>query len=133
MRGTIFIVDDTPIDQEIMSKSLSRHNFRTVKFSSAHDALRELERIKPIAVVTDVLMPKIDGIEFIRMMRQRMYKGLIVAISSGGEFNNIDSIKYAVISGADFGLKKQKDLANIGAIIASELEGPSSANKNLFS
>lgn len=132
MRGTIFIVDDTPIDQEIMSKSLSKYNFETVKFSSAQDALRELETIKPVAVVTDVLMPKVDGIEFIRLMRQRMYKGLIVAISSGGEFNNIDSIKYAVISGADFGLKKQQDLVNIGSIIASELDGPSAANKNFF-
>ncbi|MGP1254097.1 MAG: response regulator [Kiloniellales bacterium] len=131
MRGTIFIVDDTPTDQELMSKSLSKSGFHTLKFSNAHDALLELDKVKPVAVVTDVLMPKMDGIEFIRLMRQKMYKGLIVAVSSGGVFNNLDSIKYAVVSGADFGLKKPIDFARIGSIIISELDGLQSTNRAL--
>ena len=67
--ATILIVDDRESNRELLSTLLGYRNHRTVE---ARDGMEGLERARverPDLVITDILMPTMDGYEFTRRLR----------------------------------------------------------------
>ena len=62
------------------------------------EALEMTEVIRPDLIITDILMPKMNGIEFMEALKERGYKGKIVVLSNYGE---IDYVKTAMKLGAE--------------------------------
>jgi PAS domain S-box-containing protein len=65
----IFIVDDEAQDRKLAAGILSGLGYEAVCFSTAVAALKAAETSPPAAVVLDLLMPDIDGFEFLRRFR----------------------------------------------------------------
>ncbi|WP_421708013.1 response regulator transcription factor [Algihabitans sp.] len=130
MNKTVFVVDDMKVDRELVSENLIKSGFSVVKFSNGEEAVRAFEVSKPVAVVADVFMPELNGLEMIRLLRRAGYDGLIIAMSSGGTFNGFDAIKYAVVLGADLGLRKPIKAGKIGPLVSVEVERVWSKNSN---
>ncbi len=57
-------------------------------------------------VVTDVLMPEMDGLELIMSLRKANAGIKVIAISGGGRTRNMDMLEYARSFGADAVLPK---------------------------
>jgi len=121
----ILIVEDDPLFAAILRQDLLGEGYRPLVATSAVDALRALDHgLRVDVIVTDIMMPEMDGIELIRALRQR-HAGLpIIALSSGGvhSFHNILSI--ARVLGADRALYKPVSATVIGATIRDLLRGP---------
>jgi signal transduction histidine kinase len=66
---TILVVDDDPAALKLVGVALRELGYRTVCQERAEDALLIAETLSPAAVVTDLLMPGIDGFEFIARLR----------------------------------------------------------------
>ncbi len=65
----ILIVEDS-MTQAILLESVLRHeNYRTCTVQSGIEALRFLETRKPALILTDIVMPEIDGYELCRRVR----------------------------------------------------------------
>ncbi|WP_119167282.1 response regulator [Algihabitans albus] len=128
MNKIVFVVDDVETDRELVADNLIKSGFSVVKFSNGEEAVRAVETVKPVAVVSDIFMPKLGGLEMIRLLRRKGYCGLIVAMSSGGNFNGFDAIKYAIVLGADLGIRKPINIKKIGALISVEIERASFKN-----
>ncbi len=67
--ATILIVDDRESNRELLTTLLGYRNHRTVE---ARDGLEGLERAReqrPDLIITDILMPTMDGYEFTRRLR----------------------------------------------------------------
>lgn len=69
MRGLVLHVEDEPAIRDVVRMYLSREGFGVVGATSGEDALAELRRHRPVAVILDVGLPGIDGIEVCRTMR----------------------------------------------------------------
>lgn len=69
MPKTILLVDDTFPLLEELSSILEMEGYNVLSFSSALDALEALNNHNPDIVITDIVMPKMSGIEFIRKLR----------------------------------------------------------------
>ena len=69
MRGLVLHVEDEPAIRDVVRMYLSREGFGVVGVTSGEDALAELRRNRPVAVILDVGLPGIDGIEVCRTMR----------------------------------------------------------------
>ncbi len=69
MAQTILVVDDEPQIVRLVRAYLEEDGFRVVTASDGQEALYVARHEKPDLVVLDVLMPRMDGLEFTRRIR----------------------------------------------------------------
>ena len=68
-RGAVLVVDDDPSSLRLMQATLTQLGYRSVCDSDAGTALARCVDELPAAVILDLLMPKIDGFEFVDRFR----------------------------------------------------------------
>nr|HMQ42526.1 response regulator [Paracoccus sp. (in: a-proteobacteria)] len=64
----IAIVDDEPDMRESISQWLVLSGFNTVTFATAEDALKEIGADWPGVVISDIRMPGMDGMAFLKRL-----------------------------------------------------------------
>lgn len=65
----IMIVEDSMTQAVVLQQMLERSGFRVSSFADAAAALRYLEENQPTLIITDIIMPGIDGFEFCRRIK----------------------------------------------------------------
>lgn len=68
--SVILVVDDTALARESVSRLLEYEGFQTVKACNGKEAYATLYTKRPDLVLLDLMMPEMDGITFIRMIRR---------------------------------------------------------------
>lgn len=68
--ATILVVDDRALNRELLKIVLGRTNHRLLEAENGAEALGLARVEHPDLVVADILMPKMDGYEFVRELRQ---------------------------------------------------------------
>jgi len=81
----ILIVDDNRAAADTLAKLLRYHGHTVHVAYSGADALRDLLRVKPELILLDIGMPEMDGFAVAREIRNRGWKGKIVALSGYGQ------------------------------------------------
>ena len=85
----VLVVDDSAYVRKVVKQMLSRSPFIEV-VGTARDGLEALElveQLRPDVVTTDLIMPNMDGVEFLReQMKRRPVPTIVVSIANeGGE------------------------------------------------
>ncbi len=102
-RGKILVVDDEPAVAELLCDYLSAQDFDAVAANSGAEALRQLESDKPDAVLLDMRMPEMDGIETLKRIRAQSPRVGVLMISAN---DDVVLAKQAIALGAfDYTLK----------------------------
>ncbi len=83
---SILLVDDTPEICTLAARWLSEHH--TACVHSGADALAALSLLHFDVVVTDILMPEVNGLAVIRKLRLTQPWVRIIAITGGGRFRS---------------------------------------------
>lgn len=66
----ILVVDDASLNRELIFSYLEYAGFRHIEMAvDGQDALEKVEQVKPDLVVLDLIMPRMDGYEFIKHIR----------------------------------------------------------------
>jgi CheY-like chemotaxis protein len=68
---TILIVDDEFSLAETLAEILTSESYGVVTAANGRDALAEMGKSTPDLVLLDYMMPVMDGLEMLRVMRQR--------------------------------------------------------------
>ena len=68
--GAVLLVDDDAASLKLMSVALAQLGYRAACASNGNDGLRIAQQTQPVAVVVDLLMPEMNGFEFISRFRQ---------------------------------------------------------------
>ncbi len=84
--AAVLVVDDEAEVGEAIRRVLTRSGFGVTVASSAEEALRAIDESPPDVVITDVIMPKIHGLELVKILRSRYPRVRVIAISGGGSF-----------------------------------------------
>lgn len=66
---TILVVDDEHLIADILCYALEDEGFVVVKASNGQKGLELLERERPALIITDFMMPVMDGLEFAKAIR----------------------------------------------------------------
>ncbi len=77
------VVDDMPVNLQIVDKQLKRWRMNTVLFDNAAQALQWLSTRDADVVVSDMHMPEMDGVMFAQALRERKPNARIVLLTSG--------------------------------------------------
>jgi DNA-binding response OmpR family regulator len=85
----VLVVDDEPIVREVVVKYLENEGFETLEAEDGLEARQLLEREIPSAVVLDVMMPRLDGLELCRWIRARSDVPVIMLTALGEEADKI--------------------------------------------
>jgi two-component system, OmpR family, response regulator MprA len=65
----ILVVDDEPAVSEAIERALRLEGYEVALAADGHEALARIDQRPPDAVVLDLLMPRVDGLELCRRMR----------------------------------------------------------------
>ena len=109
----VFFVDDEKEIRKVISQKLERKGIKITCFSNAYDCLKQLQVEIPDLLITDLKMPKMDGITLLSETK-RLVPWLPVAVITG--YGDIPLAVQAVKQGAyDFIEKpfERKKLLNI--------------------
>ncbi len=82
-RKRILVVDDEIYIVHILEFSLTMEGYSVLTASDGEEALRIIEQERPDLVVLDIMMPKLDGYEVCRRLRQdEQFRSLPVILLS---------------------------------------------------
>jgi Nif-specific regulatory protein len=96
--GRLFVVDDEPNICRVLSSLFERAGYVVTTFSHPGQALDALSGETDVdAIITDLMMPQMSGIEFLRALRERGLEQPVLMITAHG---NVDTAVEAMKSGA---------------------------------
>ncbi len=127
MSNRVWVVDDDRSIRWVLERAMSQAGIPITAFASADHAMHHLDDDRPIAVITDVRMPGMDGMEFIERIHAA-YPELPVIVMTA--HSDLDSAVNAYQSGAFEYLPKPFDVDEAVAIVrraitfAEEAETP---------
>ena len=89
----VLVVEDTPTIQEMLVLAFGLSGFRAVVTSSAEEALTRMRHEQPIAVLCDVQLPGMNGVEFTALLRSQpeFFRVPVVLMSGHDEPRNHDA------------------------------------------
>jgi CheY-like chemotaxis protein len=126
----ILVVDDDPIALLLLTRGLTQAGHEVVAVTDGQQALNVLARQQFDLVVTDILMPIVDGIEVIRRLA-RDYPGTpVLATSGGGEMMRHDYLPIAQRLGAHAVLPKPFTAEQLVQAVAALLAVDESGTKS---
>ena len=117
MQKTILIVDDKLSMQRMIAEYLSEHNFRTVTASNGREAMFTARHEKPDLILLDIMMPEMDGFEFIRQHRKERETPIILLTAKLDETDKVIGLEL----GADDYVTKPFGMAELVARIRAVL------------
>lgn len=120
----ILIVDDDPGLREGLRRCLYlQHREWTVRTAGdGVEALRVLAQYPIDAVVTDLIMPEMEGIEMIEHLRRNHPEIPLIAMSGGGRHVGPASLQIAKIMGAQETLEKPFDPLLLARLLERMIE-----------
>jgi len=92
MPNQILIVEDDRKTASLLSLYLEREGFSTLLAYDGQQALELAERHKPDFVILDLMLPKVDGWEVCRRLRQTSNIPILILTARGEEIDRISGL-----------------------------------------
>lgn len=70
-KNKILIVDDDPMIARMYQEKLSRDEFEVVLAFNGEEGLEKAEKEKPSLILLDIMMPKMNGYEMLKLLRAK--------------------------------------------------------------
>jgi len=118
--ATILIVDDSPTQAKLLEHVLTGHGYRTVVAHNGPDALDYILTRHPDLIISDILMPEMDGFELCRRVRSsEAVKCLPIILLT--HLNDPADVLHSLEAGADYFISKPYNnrllLSRISAVL----------------
>jgi DNA-binding NarL/FixJ family response regulator len=128
MAGQLLLVDDEPGLRQAVQAYLEDSGFEVHTASNAREGWDLLQQVSPELVITDVMMPQVDGYQFLKQMREdtRFEAMPVVFLTARGM--TTDRIQ-GYQAGCDAYLSKPFDPDELVAIVTNLLARRTAANK----
>jgi len=127
MSKKILFVDDSPAIRKFVSFTLKFKKYEVEVAENGNEALEKLKSFTPHLIITDLLMPIMDGFEFIKSVKQddKLKQIRIMILTTEGQ---ADAVKRGKELGAYPHLKKPFQPEQLIAIVA-EIVGTNGESK----
>lgn len=116
-RGTILIIDDDLALQTVLEYALRSEGYSVVLASDGQEGLHLLKHLAPSLVISDIMMPNMDGVEVFYHLKDRLQNDgipiiFMTALSRKPWFADLEA-EGAVIIQKPFEVDRLVDIINI--------------------
>jgi DNA-binding NtrC family response regulator len=118
-KARILIVDDEESTRELFAELLQRWDYEVDQTADGHGALKLAAETHPDVIISDLVMPKLDGLALVRALREEQPDTPVVIITGKG---TIDAAVEAVREGVFDFVEKPLDPARLRVILQRALE-----------
>jgi len=96
-REEVLILDDDDAVRKLLSTIVEEEGYVPKTFATAKEALKRIEEVRPIAILADIYMPEMNGLDFMREIR-KSYPHLPVIVLTGFPDQNVfrETLKYRI-------------------------------------
>ena len=88
MKSKILIVDDEKLMRMSLEDKLAKEGFTVTSYSNAVEALKSLQSTNYDAVISDLRLPKMDGIEFLKETKKASPDTVVIIMTAYGSIEN---------------------------------------------
>jgi PAS domain S-box-containing protein len=121
--ATVLIVDDHAASREIARATLDHGGHQVIEASSGHEALQLTASSHPDLVLTDLLMPGMDGYQFVRELRSHQDTARIPVLFYTANYREDEAHPLATAFGVSKILSKNASPLELLEAIAEALDG----------
>jgi pilus assembly protein CpaE len=125
----VLFIDDEPINHQLVTHALEPLQCELHYAENGKDGLAKARNIKPDVIITDVMMPEINGYEFTRLLRRESQFSSIPILVLTAQSGLQDKLK-SFEAGADDHLTKPFEAAELVARVTSLLRRAESARSS---
>ena len=119
--GLVLVVDDDEVNRDILGRNLERLGHRLLMAADGRQALATLESEKVDLVLLDLMMPEMDGVEVLEIMRSRdeMCHVPVLMLSA---YDELEQVAVSIEVGAEDYLLKPFEPVLLRARVNAALE-----------
>jgi CheY-like chemotaxis protein len=120
-RGPLLVVEDIPNVLELLEVTLRFQGYEVISAHNGQEALDILEKVTPALIITDILMPKLDGFSFVQELRSNPKTLNIPVIFLSATYVTPEDRTFAMSLGASRFIEKPIDTEDFLLTIAELL------------
>jgi two-component system, OmpR family, response regulator VicR len=76
----ILVIDDEPVFSKMIEEGLGTTNYEIHAAQDGEDGLKKVEELKPDLILLDIMMPKLDGMGFLKKLNEVHGKGAVPVV-----------------------------------------------------
>jgi DNA-binding response OmpR family regulator len=117
MADRVLVVEDEPTLLETLAYNLSRQGYQVDTAEDGEAALQIARQSHPNLIVLDIMLPKLDGFEVCRILRQEMNVPIIMLTARDDEIDRVIGLEM----GADDYMSKPFSMRELMARVKAQL------------
>jgi two-component system response regulator AtoC len=118
-RLTVLVIDDDPGIRDYLKTLATRLGYDVHTAADGEEAMAGLDRIRPDLVTLDAVLPGMDGLETLRLVKQRMPEVPVIMLSGHGQARTI--VEAMRLGATDF-LRKPFEVEELELSLEKALE-----------
>ena len=130
---SILVLDDRAPDRELLAVLLGRAGYSVREASTGDEALTLARGERPDLVITDILMPGMNGYEFVRRLRDHPDTHAIPVIFCTANYVEGEVRRLAAACGVSHFIAKPSDVATVVDMVGDVLGAPRTLPQPLVS
>ena len=117
----VLAVDDDPVQLKLLRLRLEQAGHQVVTAIDGDDALEQARRSPPDAIVSDILMPGMDGFQLVGKIRQDPQLAQIPVVLISSAYNELENQRLAHATGAHAIVPRRPDLKQMSEALEGAL------------
>src|ERR687884_2347383 len=115
----VLIVEDDPATRVGLAELVQTWGFQTEEASDGEDGLRKVTTFRPAIIVSDLVMPRMGGLELLRALKDQLSDITLILLTAQG---TVDSAVEAIKEGAYDYLSKPVDPQRLKILLQKAVE-----------
>jgi DNA-binding NtrC family response regulator len=117
--GKVLVVDDEPAEREGLARMVGQWGYEVETASSAEEALSLVESQHPAVVVTDLVLPEMDGLTLLQKLRETGRPPVVLLVTGHA---TVETAVEAMRHGAFDYLTKPVDATRLQVLLEKSIE-----------
>jgi DNA-binding response OmpR family regulator len=127
----VLVVDDEPMVRDVLARYLEKEGYEVDVAEDGEQALDALATQVPDLVLLDLMLPRVDGLEVLRRMRERTPTAVIMLTARGEETDRVVGLELGADDNVTKPFSPREVVARVRAVLRRASTKPSTGTPGI--